>query len=387
MMVERRRAFGNIPHGTSGEKVGIARFGWEYPEGRSLAGDPLENAAIIASVVDDRAIQAEFDRRRENALVASGGLCAPLTPYYDLANVSTASRPVRDSLPGFNADRGGIRYARPALLTAIDTAVGRITADDDASGGSLATKACQVVECPPFQDTEIAAIYHCLQIGNMTARTYPELLAQWNTLLLAAQARLAESQLLTDIDDFSTSVTAASSGLGATGDLLEQMVRAAEGMRSRHRMSETQVLRVLMPMWAMDVLVTDVMRSQFERFASNTEAVLTAWLRQFSIEPSYYIDGAAGAGQVFGAQSAGALDAWPTTVRWYIFPEGAFLFLDGGVLELGLVRDSILNSTNDYQLFGETFENVAYVGVESLAVTSTLSQPIPTGAVGAPVAI
>ena len=33
--------------------------------------------------------------------------------------------------------------------------------------------------------------------------------------------------------------------------------------------------------------------------------------------------------------------------------------MDGGSLELGLVRDSTLNSTNDFQMFGETFENVA----------------------------
>jgi hypothetical protein len=39
----------------------------------------------------------------------------------------------------------------------------------------------------------------------------------------------------------------------------------------------------------------------------------------------------------------------------------------------GLVRDSILNSTNDFEIFGESFENVAFVGVESLAVTSNIA--------------
>jgi len=63
---------------------------------------------------------------------------------------------------------------------------------------------------------------------------------------------------------------------------------------------------------------------------------------------------------------------FPTTARWYLFPEGSFLYLDGGTLELGIVRDSTLNSTNDYQIFGEGFENVAFIGVESLQVTSTV---------------
>jgi hypothetical protein len=64
-----------------------------------------------------------------------------------------------------------------------------------------------------------------------------------------------------------------------------------------------------------------------------------------------------------------------------MFPEGAFLYVDGGTLELGLVRDSVLNKTNDFQIFGETFENVAYVGVESIAVTSVVCD---TGVVTGP---
>lgn len=60
-----------------------------------------------------------------------------------------------------------------------------------------------------------------------------------------------------------------------------------------------------------------------------------------------------------------------------LYPEGSWLFLDGGTLDLGFVRDSTLNSTNDYQVFAETFEAVALVGVESLALTMDLC---PSGA-------
>jgi hypothetical protein len=49
------------------------------------------------------------------------------------------------------------------------------------------------------------------------------------------------------------------------------------------------------------------------------------------------------------------------------------LFLDGGTLDLGIIRDSTLVGTNDYKMFIETFENVAKVGIESLAVTSTIN--------------
>jgi hypothetical protein len=67
------------------------------------------------------------------------------------------------------------------------------------------------------------------------------------------------------------------------------------------------------------------------------------------------------------------MNEFPDTFIWYIFAEGSFLFLDGGTLDLGVIRDSTLVGTNDYKMFVETFENVALVGVESLQVTSTIN--------------
>ena len=57
------------------------------------------------------------------------------------------------------------------------------------------------------------------------------------------------------------------------------------------------------------------------------------------------------------------------------------MFLDGGVLELGIVRDSVLNAENQFEIFGESFENAANVGIESLWITTDVC---PGGAVAAP---
>jgi hypothetical protein len=76
---------------------------------------------------------------------------------------------------------------------------------------------------------------------------------------------------------------------------------------------------------------------------------------------------------VFGSQGAAALLEFPDSFVWYLFSEGTFLFLDGGTLDLGIIRDSSLVGTNDYKMFIETFENVAKVGIESLAITSAIS--------------
>jgi len=222
-------------------------------------------------------------------------------------------------------------------------------------------------------------IFRCITVGNLTSRTFPEQVAQFNDLVMAAHARLAEGRLLTAIDTASTQVTAAAVN-GAINTLLADIIQAAAGMRSRHRTLQDVVLRVLMPAWGRDLLVTDLIRSQFGRFEYN-QAGITALLRSYGIEPTFYIDSGTGAGQVFGAQGAGVLLTFPTTIHWFIYPEGSFLFVDGGVLELGIVRDSTLNATNDYSIFGETFENVAFVGVESLEVVSTVC---PSGVVAQP---
>jgi len=47
------------------------------------------------------------------SMIASGGLCAPVAPYYDLVMVDGLKRPIRDSLPSVKTGRGGIRYDDP----------------------------------------------------------------------------------------------------------------------------------------------------------------------------------------------------------------------------------------------------------------------------------
>jgi hypothetical protein len=44
--------------------------------------------------------------------------------------------------------------------------------------------------------------------------------------------------------------------------------------------------------------------------------------------------------------------------------------MSGGVLDIGVVRDSTLDATNDYEIFTEVFETVAFRGVEALTVVS-----------------
>jgi hypothetical protein len=95
---------------------------------------------------------------------------------------------------------------------------------------------------------------------------------------------------------------------------------------------------------------------------------INSWLSARNINVAWSMDGVPG----FGVDADNStLDEFPATFQWDIFSEGTFLFLDGGTLDLGVIRDSTLVGTNDYKMFVETFEGVAMVGVESLHITST----------------
>lgn len=356
----RLQGISSMRGGADGQKFPVASIHTTLPDARTLRNQDGEIANMhkIESVL-------------EPALTASGGLCAPVTPYYELMTVSIADRPVRDSLARFNADRGGIRFATPPKLSAFSGAIGRITAAQDAAGGTSAVKGCLTVTCPGFNEVDVAAIYRCIRFGNMGARAFPEQVAQANELVLAAFAQKAETALLDGIAAASTAVTTeslANGPGGMTSSLLSQLIVAAAAQRSRHRMDPDRTLRCMLPAWVLDALQVDVLRTAFMRF-DNSDATFENQLRQANIEPVWYLDTPTAGGQVFGAQGAGAQIGFPSTVISFLFPEGSFLYLDSGVLDIGLVRDSTLNATNDYQIFAEGFENVAFIGVESLEIT------------------
>lgn len=353
-----------------GQRVVVAAASYDYPPDRILdtrAGDL--NMEKIQRVLGPQ------------AMVASGPLCAPLPAIYDLPGVETAVRPVRDALASFQAARGGVQVGTTPRMGDYDDAVGVVTAAQNAAGGTNAAKSCRTIECPDFESVEVDSIYHCIEADNLASRAYPELMARIDALVLAEQARLADSKLLTEMAAGSTAVTGGSLEAGAVWALLGDVYRLAAGTRSRNRMPEAARLRAIFPGWIVDLLALDVARGQFDRF--QTREAIVGILERAGINVAFTLDGSSTAtdGQVFGAQTPGAILDFPDTVEWFMFPEASWLHLDSGNLELGVVRDSDLNLANNFQVFGETWEQVAFVGVESFVVTSTVC---PSGTVAAP---
>jgi len=353
-----------------GEKVIVASAQADFPEDRYLR--VREGALQHQSKIDKVLQGANLGHPSPEimALTAAGEcLCGPVSPYYGQLDITSGKRPVRDALAAFRADRGGIQFVPPPSLASI-TGVGVVTSEDCEAGGSSAAKTCQTVDCVAVQEVDVASVYRCLTFQNLASRAAPEVVTAWTDLANAAWAALAEGLLLDGIAASSTAVTSTGPN-GAINSLLGDIIVAAAGLRSRHRMEPDAPLRVMLPSWTPDLLTLDLARSANDRF-SITQAGIAALLSKYNVTPTFYLDEETGGAQIIGVQNAGVLNLLPTALIWYIFPEGSFLFLDAGRLDLGIVRDSTLNTSNEYQIFAESFENVAFVGVESLKVTSTV---------------
>ena len=342
-------------NGGDGEQHIVASVTTSFPEERTLTQDAESNWAKIQAVTGPE------------ALVASGGHAAPYTIKYDIFGLGTTARPVRDSLPTFQADRGGIRFVTPPVLSSYGDAVGIWTNAKDITPGTD-TKTSLTVSAAQENTVATDAVTLQLQFGNLMTRAYPELIARHNELGLIQHAREAEQNLLAKIGTASTAVTTTSL-IGFGRDFLVQIGRAAAAYRSRHRLEADAPLRAIVPSWVADAMQADLaLNMPGDGTLAVAQSEINGYVKARGVNLTTSLDAT-----VFGAQGTAALLEFADSFTWYLFAEGSFLFLDGGTLDLGIIRDSSLVGTNDYKMFVETFENVAFVGVESLAITSTIS--------------
>lgn len=318
------------------------------------------------------------------ALVASGGCCAPATPLYDFYRLAEPQNPVEDCLPTVQAPRGTIRYIVPPDFRDAFPAIGVITCAEDAAGyesqdpaGPTPDKPCVHVDCPQTNDCSVIAVSQCVSFGNLGHRVFPEQVEAFMEDVAVAFTLRKEALYLSEIDAASTAATGIAPAYGASRSLLFDMTTGAVAYRKRHNMRRGSMLQVLAPDWAVDLLKVDMAMDGGDglNHMNVSDADVIANLRSNGLDICWYND-VADPG-IAAAQGAGALNPWPTEVNWYLFSPGTFVRLDGGSLDVGLVRDSALNRTNDLELFMEEWTGLCMLGLESVKVTSTVC---PSGA-------
>lgn len=355
----------------------------DFPDEMMLTGDDRDSEKVEAWMTKVQNLGHAEDTL---GAMTAAGLCAPLQPYYGLQQLGDSARPVRDFLPNFGVTRGGITFVRPpSYPTASTQGVGVWDADTDAAPAG-AIKQCYEYPCGSTITARIEAIYECLKVSNITDMTFGELTAAWRHILDLQHASLGETELLTSGTDASISgssiATTDGQNLGAAPDIVDSFIRAGITLRNELRMPRTAMLDVLAPDWIIDVIQGDLARrmpgvaTQAEQFAYS-EAQIQNWFANANIRVGFFRDT-----QRLGVQAAGPLQQWPSAVTYYIHPTGSFFFLDQGELNLGVVRDSVLDQTNRFELFMETFEGLAWVGQTPAALKVALSLCVSGGSAG-----
>lgn len=384
-LAARLNGLGRVSGGYT-ENVPVVRMvDSEWGPGRSdrwLGRDPNANHQVLETHIGRR------------ALTAAGGVCAPRVPDYTIDQVGVTDRPIWSGLPHFPSDRGGVTIFLPEGYRKVGTplfgpggagnpgspnqAVSHLTIEQDAEGF---TKPYQEFDCREEVPYDIEAWPLVTRHGVMNQRFFPELIADDLHNAEVAYARYTEMAILAKIDANLKAVTK-TQVLGAARDILEAIQRAVARARQANRLGQLAYTAIL-PSWVVDVFQRDL-RKQLPSGLDSwtiTEAWVRARFQELGVTPLWSLDGLAD--EMYGLQTAGAvLGGDPTILRIRLFPTGAFGVLDGGEMNLGIVRDDTLIRANKYGLFQEEFWNIMFRGLADTAVRITQTFCINGGAAG-----
>lgn len=375
----------------------------------------LPNHQLVASIrnefehtVDDRTSPGQIEELfkhltsddKKDALVAAGGWCAPSEIRYDFFNIACEDGLI--DLPTFGVSRGGIQFpVSPSLADVFGTAPNQAfggfsvafsgdsipwlwtEADDIAAVTGSPTKPCIRVPCPDFDEERLECYGLCLTAGNLTDDAYPEATRNFLQLLMSAHAHAMNGRLI-QLMVARSSAAIDTGSYAVTGQPVYQQIYgglslAATDYRARYGMCMDDVLEVVAPFWVRDVIRADMAwRTGVEaRQISNAEInaqfaalnVRVQWVNDWQVR---------GAGQ-FG--NATELDDWPTSATFMVYAAGTFIKGNGLQLDLGVVRDSTLNETNDHTAaWSEECHLIARVGHESRQYTINFCVNGRTGA-------
>jgi hypothetical protein len=309
-----------------------------------------------------------------DALTAAGGVCAPAQPIYSFFSVSTEDGLLQ--LPTVGAPRGRVTYPVSPSFDDIATtagwrnAVGKIPyTNQNAIDG--ASKNIYSPVCPEITTCTIDAYPLILEFGNFTNLFYPEFVAHVTGESVKAHSHFVNENLIADIVAAATVVGGGDPGGGTLVNVSQILSFEALRYREKYRMSRTAVLDVVAPHWLFDAMLADhIARNATTEYAAR--ANVSRIFDEMNVRVQFVYD--------WQGASDGLFGAYPATVDLLLWAPGTVVRLDGGSLNLGVVRDSTLNSTNEFQTFTETFEAICVPGNEVVLINNVTVCPDGTAA-------
>lgn len=362
-MHDKARALSN-----GSPRVPIARFTLPYSQDRKLGADLAFNMDVLDRV------------RNPQSLVAAGGWCAPSQNLYSLFGIEAGDGLL--DLPSVQVTRGGLNV--PDFLGINDAAGALWTwteADDEAAHDPEApegSKPCLRIPCPSFTDYRLTAEGLCITNGNLTDRAFPELTTRFVALALNAHLHRLSGAMIADIGGSATGVTVAAYPTSAAGSILNAIDLQVEDYRSQYRMAVGAVLEAIFPLWTKALIRADLAMRTGVELTNVTDAVVDAHFAARKVRAQFVHDYQ----PLYGMAPA---TSWPTSLDFLLYPAGGYVMGDGGMIDLGIVRDSVLNATNDYTAaWTEQLYLVAQLGPAAREVTVNFDVDGVTGCCVAP---
>jgi hypothetical protein len=366
----------------------------------------IEDGATLADI--EAAFRAQVDpvrtRTGMEALVAAGGWCAPSEIDYSFFDV-TGPPSGQIDLPTIGIRRGGLRWPVSldlaqffALSGAPASGIGTnatmpwlwTETDDILAATGSPTKACLRPPCPTFEEERLWLLGICVLAGNLTEDAYPELIRHFLSLVTVAHARVMNRRTIA-LMAADASVVTVTPTMGASSSATTHFLGAVElvatSERARLGMPQNAVLDMPVPFWVRGLLRSDLAK----RNGWDDLGVADSWfmsqldarnIRAQWVEDWQHATGWAAAAGTIGAATAPV--AWPSSFTTLMYPPGHFFQGNGMTLNLGVVRDSVLNEANDHTAAWS--EEARLVGSRgNRAISISFANMFPEGTTGAQV--
>jgi len=325
------------------------------PISHKVGADMAHNLDVIAEATAPEALTA-------------AGWCAPSQSLYTLFGVDAGDGLL--DLPTVQVTRGGLNV--PSFI-GIGEASDALWDWTEEKADNEGTKPCLYIPCPEFTDYRLKAEGLCLTNGNLTDRAFPELTSRFIALAINAHLHRVSGAMINDISLTATGVTMNAVASSAAGSILHAIDLQVADYRSQFRMSVNSVLEAVFPLWAKELVRADFALRSGVLLTNVTDAMIAEHFAARKVRAQFVHDY-----QPLFGQAASV--AFPSALDFLLYPAGAYIKGDGGTIDLGVVRDSVLNATNDYTAaWTEQLYVVAQLGPNAREVTVNYSVDGVTG--------
>ena len=313
-----------------------------------------------------------IERMTAPSALTAAGWCAPSNNMYELFGIEGTDGII--DLPTAQITRGGVNI--PGFISfgdAVDADALWTWSED--SPESSETKVCAYIPCPTFQDYRLVAEGLCLTNGNLTDRAFPELTQRFISVVYSAHIHRVGTAVVNKIVATAVPVTMdVIASTSAAGRLLHAVDVQVADYRSQYRMPVASMLEAIFPLWTKELVRADLAMRNGVALLAVTDAEVMAYFAVRKVRAQFVHD------YIPMYSGATPKTAFPTTIKFLLYPAGGYFKGDGGVIDLGVIRDSVLNATNDYTAaWTEQMYLVGQVGPDAREVTVAYTVDGKTG--------